>query len=96
MTQSSYLPLLRESLPRLKGKYPIGWMALFGSVTREDFEPGRSDIDILVDYQSGDFNIYLELIDDLENLLGNEIDLVTRNALKPRHWDYLKDKLIYV
>jgi predicted nucleotidyltransferase len=41
---------LARHLPELKKRYPIGRMALFGSVTRNDFNPAESDIDILVEF----------------------------------------------
>ena len=87
---------LKSAFPRLKEKYPIASLALFGSVTRDDFDPKKSDIDILVDYTSSDVVLFLSLADELENLLGNKVDLVTKRSLKERQWNYLKDKLVYV
>ena len=40
---------LADHLPDLKKRYPIARLALFGSVVREDFNPAKSDIDILVE-----------------------------------------------
>jgi predicted nucleotidyltransferase len=93
---AQYLQTLQTALPALKAKYPIASMALFGSVTREDFDPERSDVDILVDYQANDFAVYLSLAEELEQLLGKKVDLITTRSLKPRQWEYLKNKLIYV
>lgn len=95
-TQSQMIAALKTAFPGLKEKYPIGSMALFGSAARDDFNPQHSDIDILVDYTSSDVLLFLSLADELEQLLGRKVDLVTKRSLKERQWNYLKDKLVYV
>jgi len=42
--------LLAKHLPDLQKRYPIARMALFGSVTRNDFDLEKSDIDIMVEF----------------------------------------------
>jgi len=42
---------LAEALPQLQKKYPVKALALFGSATRKDFDPDKSDIDILVELE---------------------------------------------
>jgi predicted nucleotidyltransferase len=39
---------------------------------------------------------FIHLADFLENLLGVEVDLTTKDAIKPNRWKYIKDDLIYV
>ena len=87
---------LHGYLPVLKKKYPVEWLALFGSVTRNDFNPDKSDIDILVEFNGSIGIEFVDLADDLEKLTGQKVDLVSRGGLKPRQWEYLKDKLQYV
>ena len=94
--RSQIIAELKSAFPRLREKYPIGSLALFGSATREDFDPEKSDIDILVDYTSSDVLLFLSLADELERLLGKKVDLITKRSLKDRQWNYLKDKLVYV
>lgn len=64
----------------------IRWLALFGSVLREDFNPD-SDIDVLVEFEP-DHVPGLALIrmqDELSALLDDrEVDLVTPKFLHPR------------
>jgi len=95
-TQSKVIAELKSAFPHLKEKYPIKSIALFGSATRDDFDPHKSDIDILVDYTSTDVSLFLSLADELEKLLGAKVDLITKRSLKERQWNYLKDKLVYV
>jgi len=59
-------------------------IAVFGSVARGEVRPD-SDLDLLVDFEPGASLLdHLGLFQDLEELLGIEVNVVTRNALKPR------------
>ena len=87
---------LSDALPRLKQAYPIEKLALFGSVTSDDFDASKSDIDIMVELNEEIRYEFIELAEELERLLNKEVDLVSRKALKPHHWNYLKSKMIYV
>jgi predicted nucleotidyltransferase len=61
-------------------------------VLRDDFEPGRSDIDFLVEFgsmpPSDKPDAYFGLLDELRTIFGAEIDLVMAGALKNR---YIRD-----
>lgn len=92
---SSIYQQLKALLPELKTRYPIAELALFGSQARGDAH-ANSDIDLLVSF-NGPIGIeFIDLADELEKSLGQHVDLVTKEALKARQWEYLKDKLIYV
>lgn len=80
----------------LKSKYPIQQIALFGSSIRDDFEIGRSDIDIMVDFTEEDAMQYIALAEELEEILGQKVDLVSKRALKPRQLEYLEKEFVYV
>jgi uncharacterized protein len=59
-------------------------VAVFGSVARGD-ETSMSDIDFLVEFESGSslFDL-LHLTEDLEALLGVPVDVVSAGGLKDR------------
>ena len=59
-------------------------VAVFGSVARGD-ETNASDIDFLVEFEPGSslFDL-LHLQDELRSLLGSDVDVVSKGALKPR------------
>ena len=73
------------SLRLLCGKHNVRKLSLFGSATGEEFEPGRSDVDVLVEFQAlsptEHAERYFGLADDLEQLLGGKVDLVEPEAL---------------
>lgn len=58
-------------------------LSLFGSVARNEGS-AKSDVDILIDFDTkkGLF-AFVELRNYLKDLLGREVDLVTKNALHP-------------
>ncbi len=87
---------LKTALPDLQKRYPIDTLAIYGSVVRSDFDPVNSDIDIMVEF-NGDIGWeFIDLSDELKNLLGRKIDLVSRRGVKPRYWEYIKDDIQYV
>jgi predicted nucleotidyltransferase len=66
-------------------RYRILELSLFGSAAREEMRAG-SDIDILVEFLPDaeiDLVDYAGLMLDLQQLLGRQVDLVSKNGLKP-------------
>ncbi|MBI3898971.1 MAG: nucleotidyltransferase domain-containing protein [Gammaproteobacteria bacterium] len=65
-------------------RYRVGRLALFGSAARGDFEPARSDIDFLVEFQplspTEHADAYFGLLMALEDLFERPIDLVEEGA----------------
>jgi predicted nucleotidyltransferase len=59
-------------------------LSLFGSVLREDFRPD-SDVDVLVSFEPGapwDYFDWADLASDLRALVGREVDIVEKEALR--------------
>ena len=74
----------RKEIEALCRRYHVRRLEVFGSATREDFDPQRSDVDFLVEFESGDFNAfdaYFDLRDGLSALLGRPVDLASPKAL---------------
>ena len=80
---------LRDKGEELK-EFHVASLSLFGSIIRGEDGP-ESDIDILVEFTEpvGMFT-FVRLNSYLEELLGNEVDLVTPEALKER----LRDRIL--
>jgi uncharacterized protein len=76
--------------------FDVQSLALFGSLARDE-AGSDSDADILVEFNGpATFDRYMDLKVFLERLLGCRIDLVTRNAIKPRMRPYVEKEAIYV
>ncbi len=61
-------------------------LRVFGSATTLAFDPTRSDLDLLAEFDQpeapGIADRYMELVDGLQQIFGRPIDLVTRPALR--------------
>ncbi len=73
-------------------KYHLSYMAVFGSVSRGDNNE-NSDIDILVDFTQPIGIEFIDLADELESVLNNKVDLVSRNAIKPKYFAQIVNDL---
>ena len=77
------LALLHAALPELRRRWPIGSLAIFGSVARDEATID-SDLDVLVEFEHPvSLSEFLALETELAVLAGRDVDLVTRQALKP-------------
>lgn len=87
---------LQRHLRALRDQYGVDRIGLFGSFVRGEQHPD-SDIDLLVEFASpvGLFK-FMELENQLSELLGGKVDLVTRNALKPHIGKRILDEVKYV
>lgn len=73
----------RDEIMRLSREHGAYNIRLFGSAARGDERPG-SDLDLLVDMEAGRSLLdHVALKQDLEDLLGREVDVVTEKSLHP-------------
>ena len=73
-----------EAIAAFCRKWRIVEFSLFGSILRGDFSPG-SDVDILVDLApDAPWSLYewIEMIEELRDLFGRDIDLVEKSGLR--------------
>lgn len=66
--------------------HAISRLRLFGSVVRGDFDPLRSDVDLLVEYEPGRHPglEHFRIAEELSELFGRKVDLNTP-AMLGRH-----------
>ena len=65
-------------------RWRIKELAIFGSTLRNDFRP-ESDVDILVTFEDGapwGLFEFVEMIEELQEIFGRQVDLVEREALR--------------
>jgi uncharacterized protein len=76
----------RAALEELCRRYRVRRLFLFGSATRDDFDPTLSDVDLLVEFEpmpaGGYADAYFGLRESLEALLDREVDLVALAAVR--------------
>lgn len=77
------ISLSEDSIQEFCQRHHIGWLALFGSILRDDFRP-ESDLDVLVefepDYVPGLMGL-LQMQDEFARLTGRTVDLLTPRFL---------------
>ncbi len=80
------LPDEVKQLADLCRQYRVRRLALFGSALRDDFNPLRSDLDFLVEFESlpeGTYaKTYFGLLAALEQLFQRPVDLVEADAVR--------------
>jgi predicted nucleotidyltransferase len=94
-TREEILNLLVQNKSELESKFKVRRMALFGSYARGDQRPD-SDVDILVDIDPSVGLEFVTLAEQIEQLLGLHVELVSRRAIKPNMLKYIERDLIYV
>lgn len=89
---------LMETLARhkneLKERFNVKEIGIFGSYVRGE-QKRRSDVDVLVEFYEPIGWEFVDLKEFLEEILENEIDLVTVPALKPQLRDNILQEVVY-
>ena len=80
----------RPGIEELCRAYRVKQLDVFGSVSREDFDPVRSDVDFLVEFEPdvelNAFHAYMGLRDGLSRLLERPVDLVMPSGVRNRYF----------
>ena len=89
--------ILSENKVYIKEKYYVKELGIFGSFIKGK-QKKESDMDILVAFEKGHKNFfnYMRLKYYLEGISGLKVDLVIKEALKPRLKDKILNEVIYV
>jgi uncharacterized protein len=75
----------RQELEDLCRRFHVPRLGLFGSVTGDDFDAERSDLDFLVEFDpppGGYADAFFGLKEALEALFGRNVDLVEPGAIR--------------
>ena len=88
---------LEDKKDHLQKVFHIKEIGLFGSFVK-GAQSRKSDIDVLVEFQKGhkDFFNYMRLKYYLEEMLGREVDLIIKGAIKPRLKEKILNEVVYV
>lgn len=71
----------QEKIAELCRTHFVRSLAVFGSAVRDDFDPSRSDVDLLIEFkeepEAYNADNYYNLIDNFERLFARRVDLLT-------------------
>ncbi|MEM1674889.1 MAG: nucleotidyltransferase family protein [Candidatus Bathyarchaeia archaeon] len=88
--------VLTEHKGELRERFKVKEIGIFGSFVRGE-QGKRSDIDILVEFEEPPSLFeFMDLEDYLSKMLGLKVDLVTREALKPRIREHILREVVYL
>jgi uncharacterized protein len=87
---------LKENKDLLKERFNVKEIGIFGSFVRGE-QKETSDLDILVEFE-GEVSLFeiVRLERFLSELLGEKVDLVMKNSLKPRIGKHILREVVYV
>lgn len=76
----------RQAIAELCRRYGVLRLDVFGSAAGERFDPSRSDVDLLVEFEPMSptdlADAYFGLLFDLEKLLNHRVDLVCAAVMR--------------
>jgi predicted nucleotidyltransferase len=80
---------------RLRLKYGLKSLGIFGSYARNQ-QTDESDLDILVEFDKPIGVEFIDLADELEQLLRVKVDLVSKKGIKEKYLKSIEKELEYV
>src|SRR5690242_4801486 len=76
----------KEEIAAICRRFAVRRLEVFGSAARDDFDPAKSDVDFLVEFELDSkpdlFGTYFPLKDALEALFGRKVDLLMTGAVE--------------
>ena len=91
LSSKEILKILQRNQDLLK-KYHVKKIGLFGSYGRDE-SSGKSDIDLLVDFEEKSFDNFIELAFELEKIFNRKVDLLTEKGVSPYILPYIKNEV---
>ena len=89
------ITLLQKQKEDLASRYPIASLAVFGSFARNENVEG-SDVDILVEFSDSIGIKFIDLAEELEDILKLKVDLVSRKGIKQKYFEHIQSEIISV
>ena len=93
LKRNDIFKILEENKDILRD-FGVRKLGLFGSFARDEATL-ESGIDFVVEFEVKSFDAYMGLLFFLEDLFKRGIDLVTKDAIKPKLRPYIENEVIY-
>lgn len=76
--------MTETALPVMCRRLGVRRLELFGSAVEDRFDPARSDLDFLVEFEPGrgDFSTYFDLKEGLAGMFGQPVDLLMAGTIR--------------
>ncbi|MES2332635.1 MAG: nucleotidyltransferase domain-containing protein [Bacteroidota bacterium] len=96
-TRADVEQLIRSHTEEIRS-FGIEGISLFGSFSRDTEITDVSDVDFVVDFEPGrtTYDNFAGLADYLEDLLGRDVDLLTRNSLKSESGKRIAERAVRI
>jgi predicted nucleotidyltransferase len=92
---NSIIEILQKHKSELVDKYGLSQLAIFGSYARRQ-ERENSDVDILVEFNRPIGLEFIDLAEELEQILQIKVDLVSKKGIKKKYLKSIETELAYV
>lgn len=87
---------LKKHKPQLRERFKVKEMGIFGSYLRDE-QKEDSDIDVLVEFDEPISLLqFISLERNLSEIIGEQVDLVMKTALKPRIGRHILREVHYI
>lgn len=95
LTKKEIIKTVQDNEKKIR-QYGVKRIGVFGSFVKST-QKSKSDVDILVEFNKDEktFDNYMELKFFIQKLLGRKVDLVIKEALKPRIKPYIISEVEY-
>lgn len=93
-TAENVVKKIAEVRRELYERFTVRQIGVFGSFARGDEGP-ESDVDIIVGFEKPTFDNYMDLKFTLEEILQRPVDLVMKDAVKPRLQPIIEQEVVY-
>ena len=92
---NSIIEVLKKHKSELVDKYGLSQLAIFGSYARRQ-QRENSDVDILVEFNRPIGLEFIDLAEELEQILQIKVDLVSKKGIKKKYFKSIETELAYV
>jgi predicted nucleotidyltransferase len=94
---NTQIPIDYDQIVAFCQKFKIAELALFGSVLRDDFQPDKSDVDVLVAFHPDAHWTLFDWVDmeeEIKNIFRRDVDLVSRRGIERSRNDLRRQAIL--
>ena len=93
-TKEEIIELLEKNVDRIKRKYKLNRIGLFGEYSRGE-QTEDSYVDLLVEFKGTVGLEFVDLSTDLEEILGESVHVVPKSSISSKYLKNVRQDIIY-